>query len=251
MSNKDFKLKNGLIVPSLSTAGVVKTDASGVITSSATLSLTEGGTGQTTQQAAINALTGSQTNNRVLRSDGTNATLSQVVLTTDVTGTLPIANGGTGVTTAAAITALVGNLLFPVGSIYTNATNATNPGTLLGFGTWTAFGAGRVAVGFDAGNVLFDTAEETGGSANAIVVSHTHTATSTVTDPGHSHTADQPFASSTGANGGSFYGQGNNRATGVNTTGITGATTNVSTGSSGTDANYQPYITVYMWKRTA
>jgi hypothetical protein len=51
---------------------------------------------------------------------------------------------------------LVGNLLFPVGSIYTNATNATNPGTLLGFGTWTAFGAGRVAVGFDAGNALFD-----------------------------------------------------------------------------------------------
>jgi len=63
-----------------------------------TLPIVNGGTGQTTQQAAINALTGSQTNNRVLRSDGTNATLSQVVLTTDVTGTLPVANGGTGVT---------------------------------------------------------------------------------------------------------------------------------------------------------
>jgi hypothetical protein len=74
---------------------------------------------------------------------------------------------------------------YPVGSIYTNATDATNPGTLLGFGTWTAFGAGRVAVGFDAGNVLFDTAEETGGSADAIVVSHTHTATTTSTDSGH------------------------------------------------------------------
>jgi hypothetical protein len=77
-------------------------------------------------------------------------------------------------------------LFYPVGSIYTNATNATNPGTLLGFGTWTAFGAGRVAVGFDAGNALFDTAEETGGSADAITVSHTHTATST--DSGHTHT---------------------------------------------------------------
>jgi hypothetical protein len=63
---------------------------------SGTLPISKGGTGQTTQQAAINALTGSQTNNRVLRSDGTNATLSQVVLTTDVTGTLPVANGGTG-----------------------------------------------------------------------------------------------------------------------------------------------------------
>jgi len=65
-----------------------------------TLAIAKGGTGQTTQQAAINALVGAQTNNRVLRSDGTNSTLSQVVLTTDVTGTLPVANGGTGVTTS-------------------------------------------------------------------------------------------------------------------------------------------------------
>jgi hypothetical protein len=65
-----------------------------------TVAIANGGTGQTTQQAAINALTGTQTANRVLRSDGTNATLSQVGLTTDVTGTLPVANGGTGVTTS-------------------------------------------------------------------------------------------------------------------------------------------------------
>jgi len=36
--------------------------------------------------------------------------------------------------------------LHPVGSIYINATNSTNPATLLGFGTWVAFGAGRVPV---------------------------------------------------------------------------------------------------------
>jgi hypothetical protein len=219
-----------------------------------TLPIVNGGTGQTTQQAAINALTGSQTNNRVLRSDGTNATLSQVVLTTDVTGTLPVANGGTGVTTAAAITALVGNLLFPVGSIYTNATVAINPGTLLGFGTWTAFGAGRVMVGFDSGNALFDTAEETGGSADAITVSHTHTATSTVTDPGHLHYVGADINQASGGNG--RNGVSGNPATGPQitstaVTGITVATTNASTGSSGTNANYQPYITVYMWKRTA
>ena len=65
-----------------------------------TLAISKGGTGQITQQLAINALTGTQTNNRVLRSDGTNATLSQLVLTTDVTGTLPVANGGTGVTSS-------------------------------------------------------------------------------------------------------------------------------------------------------
>ena len=68
-----------------------------------TLAIANGGTGQTTQQAAMNALAGTQTNNRVLRSDGTNTTLSQVNVATDVTGTLAIGNGGTGVTTLAAL----------------------------------------------------------------------------------------------------------------------------------------------------
>ncbi len=61
-----------------------------------TVAIANGGTGQTTQQAALNALVGTQTANRVLRSDGTNSTLAQVALTTDVSGTLPTANGGTG-----------------------------------------------------------------------------------------------------------------------------------------------------------
>lgn len=178
------------------------------------------------------------------------------------TGSPSLPTGTTGVTqsagtnsTALATTAFVQaalSALYPVGSIYTNATSSTNPGTSLGFGTWTAFGAGRVMVGFDSGNALFDTAEETGGSADAITVSHTHTATSTVTDPGHLHTYQQDTV------GGSFEGQdtaGLFSRTTVNTstatTGITVATTNASTGSSGTNANYQPYITVYMWKRTA
>ena len=137
---------------------------------------------------------------------------------------------------------------YPVGSIYTNATSSTNPATLLGFGTWTAFGAGRVMVGFDSGNTLFDTAEETGGSADTPVVSHTHTAT--VTDPGHNHTVDaQPGLSNSGAFGG---GVSSARATLTTTTSTTGVTvSNSTTGVSGTNTNYQPYITVYMWKRTA
>ena len=139
--------------------------------------------------------------------------------------------------------------LYPVGSIYTNATNSTNPATLLGFGTWIAFGAGRVPVGFDAGNTLFDTAEETGGSADAVVVSHTHTAT--VTDPGHNH--KQTNDNLTGVDN-DYYGAGaryvaNGQNTSTETTGVTVA--NSTEGVSGTDANYQPYITVYMWKRTA
>jgi hypothetical protein len=107
------------------------------------------------------------------------------------TGTVAVTQSAGNNTTAIATTAFVQAaiaLLYPVGSIYTNATVSTNPATLLGFGTWTAFGAGRVMVGFDSGNALFDTAEETGGSADAITVSHTHTATTTSTDSGHAHT---------------------------------------------------------------
>lgn len=151
-----------------------------------------------------------------------------------------------------AVTLAVKNELYPVGSIYTNSSVSTNPGTLLGFGTWTAFGAGRVMVGLDAGNALFDTAEETGGSANAVTVSHTHTATSTVTDPGHSHTIKigESFAVGNAVQ----YTQnitGNASVVNANTTGITVSTSVSTEGSSGTNANYQPYITVYMWKRTA
>jgi hypothetical protein len=172
----------------------------------------------------------------------------------NLTATAPTANTATfGTnTTQVATTAFVQaalQALHPIGSIYINATNATNPGTLLGFGTWTAFGAGRVPVGFDAGNALFDTAEETGGSADAIVVSHTHTATSTVTDPGHNHSAQSQNAPSFGQPAGGV--PQSSGFTGTSTTGITVATTVASAGSSGTNANYQPYITVYMWKRTA
>ena len=63
-----------------------------------TLAIVNGGTGQTTANAAFNALAPAQTNNRVLRSDGTNTSFAQVALATDVSGTLPIANGGTGTT---------------------------------------------------------------------------------------------------------------------------------------------------------
>ena len=163
-------------------------------------------------------------------------------------------NSSTLLATTAFVQAALATL-HPVGSIYINATVSTNPGTLLGFGTWTAFGAGRVMVGFDSGNALFDTAEETGGAADATLPSHTHTATSTstVTDSGHIHTTPG-FGFGSGsvfANGG-----GNptaNVSTASATTGITVATstTNASAGTSGTNANYQPYITVYIWKRTA
>jgi hypothetical protein len=135
--------------------------------------------------------------------------------------------------------------LHPVGSIYINATNATNPGTLLGFGTWSAFGAGRVPVGFNAANPLFDTAEETGGSADSTLPSHNHSATST--DSGHAHSA----ASQTGAGFGQPSGQIPSGSGDTSTSFANITTTIGSAGTSATNTNYQPYITVYMWKRTA
>jgi microcystin-dependent protein len=75
----------------------------------------------------------------------------------------------------------------------------------------------------------------TGGSADAIVVSHTHTAT--VTDPGHFHTSTVLSGSNVNANPGVQVGAGN---TGTATTGITVA--NSTTGSSGTNANLPPYF---------
>ena len=177
------------------------------------------------------------------------------VLPTGTTGvTQSAGNSSTSIATTAFVQAAL-SAIYPVGSIYTNASSSTNPATLLGFGTWTAFGAGRVMVGFDSGNALFDTAEETGGSADAITVSHTHTATSTVTDPGHQHQmgAKDSTANEGGDTATEFvksYPNVTNPYSSSVTTGITVATTNASTGSSGTNANYQPYITVYMWKRT-
>jgi hypothetical protein len=68
-----------------------------------TLAIVNGGTGQTTANAAFNALAPSQSgaNGKYLKSDGTNTSWDQIDISTgDITGTLPVANGGTGVTTS-------------------------------------------------------------------------------------------------------------------------------------------------------
>lgn len=137
--------------------------------------------------------------------------------------------------------------LYPVGSIYINAGVSTNPATLLGFGTWVAFGTGRVLVGVDAADAPFDTLGETGGSKDSVVVSHTHTAT--VTDPGHSHSTLDKISDANRGTNPSTYSLDSDGQTGTATTGISVAIS--TTGSSGTNANLQPYITVAMWKRTA
>ena len=122
---------------------------------------------------------------------------------------------------------------WPVGSIYINATNATNPATLLGFGTWVAFGAGRVMVGLNSGDTDFDTAEETGGSK-------THTLTVDEM-PAHTHDYEQ-FE-----NGGPDTVLSSN----VDISGNYRTQTTTSTGGGSAHNNVQPYVVVHMWKRTA
>jgi hypothetical protein len=58
--------------------------------------------------------------------------------------------------------------MYPVGSIYINASSVTNPGTLLGFGTWVEYAKGRVLVGFDVALPPFDSLDEE-GTINATV----------------------------------------------------------------------------------
>lgn len=120
--------------------------------------------------------------------------------------------------------------VYPVGSIYINATSATNPATLLGFGTWVAFGAGKVIVGLDSSDTDFDTAEETGGAK-------THTL-SISEIPSHTHslsTSDNP---------------GGTGAIEVAGGAPTSTQTTQATGGGGAHNNLQPYIVAYMWKRT-
>jgi hypothetical protein len=141
---------------------------------------------------------------------------------------------------------------YPVGSIYMNASDSTNPATLLGFGTWVAFGAGKVPVGIDAGDTDFDAAEETGGAK-------THTLDLDEM-PSHRHGGIQPSGSA-GSNSNGFDvdnpnsgddTQGSQKFTkyagGLGST-VDGILT--SAGATQAHNNLQPYIVVYMWKRTA
>ena len=217
-------------------------------------------------------------------SDGANFTLQNTATPTQTYGSNDTSFASTAFVQAAL------QALHPVGSVYINASNATNPGTLLGFGTWAAFGAGRVPVGFNAADPLFDTAEETGGSKDAIVVSHTHTASTGNQSANHTHTFNGTTGDtgSTHTHGGfSQFGfdvngsgsSGTARADFGDNTPFSGVTTEMTQGSAhthnfsgttvgvsadhnhavtvesagapGTNANLQPYITVFMWKRTA
>ncbi len=176
---------------------------------------------------------------------------------------------------------------FPIGAVFLSVVS-TNPATLLGYGTWSLIGSGKVLVGVDPADPDFSTAEKTGGEKTHTLTasempSHSHSVTDPghthtqdahnhgVTDPGHSHTeqlqggsigsATGTFIMASVASGGSLRdaaettepattGIAINNATATNQS----ATTGISVGSAGSGAahnNMPPFIAVYIWKRTA
>ena len=144
------------------------------------------------------------------------------------------------VTTAVAAVDL--SAVYPVGAIFTTVTAYANSAAVvavIGGTTWVSFAAGKMIIGVDTGDTDFDTVEETGGAK-------THTLTEAEL-PAHSH--DYAGGEYTGAND-----YGTNMS--VNNLGSTtdGRSTNFNSETVGSDTAHSimnPYITVYMWKRTA
>lgn len=144
-----------------------------------------------------------------------------------------------------------GGEAFPVGSVFLSVVS-TNPGTLLGYGTWSAFGAGRMLVGVDAGDADFDAAEKTGGAK-------THTLTSNEM-PSHTHVQDAhthsffPRSATTGTVSSIVTGTLDTSSTisGSNQPHVQNATAvNQNTGGGAAHNNLPPFVAVYLWKRTA
>lgn len=184
-------------------------------------------------------------------------------LTTGVTGVLPIANGGTGQSTAAdSINALLPTQTGNAGKAL--LTDGTNPYWDVAFvtgmimmwsGTIATIPSGwalcdgtngtpdlrnRFIIGANADTTgqsttsVTGTATKSGGSKDAIVVEHTHT----INDPGHDHSYQSVFSNQETAQGGNTRPRSVvNQTTGISTTGITINPT----GSSGTNANLPPY----------
>ena len=165
----------------------------------------------------------------------------------------------------------------PVGFVMIS-TSLTNPATLLGYGTWVQIAQGRTIIGEGTGGGGTYTNTATGGSKDAILVSHTHglnnhthtmnhnhPATDTTAAGGHSH--DLTVKNSDDGAGGLVTGSVGAIDQGISTgtvadhqhsldlpeyTGSTGAASGVTepSGNSGTDANMMPYLVCYIWERT-
>lgn len=139
--------------------------------------------------------------------------------------------------------------VYPVGAIFASVVDA-DPAALLGFGTWQAFGAGRVLVGLDAAQAEFDAVEKTGGAkTHALTVAempaHTHV------QDAHSHTL--PVGATDDTSAPFDRADAGTNAAGANATTQTGSATatNQSAGGGQPHSNLQPFVVVRFWRRTA
>ena len=138
-------------------------------------------------------------------------------------------------------TPAAGGEAFPVGAVFISVVS-TNPATLLGYGTWSAFGAGRVLVGLDSGDTDFDTAEETGG-AKTVTLTGAQSGL-----PLHRHQTLRERSATTGG-ATTLIARTSDTSSTVDTNVFT---ENVAAANAAeAHPNVQPYIVVYMWKRTA
>ena len=144
---------------------------------------------------------------------------------------------------------------YPIGHVYIGIAS-TNPGTLLGIGTWAAIAAGRVLVGLDSGDANFDVVEETGGAKTAAASAQAFTGTPSSVIVNHVHVQNLP----SGQTGSQASGTRDTSTTGsiadalstANPTGGAASYTPAGTNAPGTATSIvQPYFVVYMWKRTA
>ena len=172
--------------------------------------------------------------------------------------------------------------IYPVGSVYINASNSANPSTYLGVGTWTRIGAGKVMVGQDGSDADFNQTSDEGGNKTATLnianlAQHTHTVDPDNTSlslsvsqnnaGNHNHSYTAPGSTSVDA-GADATDDTNNSTGGSNTNsgtsgvgshnhgvGVSGSV-NIAqfnsgqTGSGNSFSILQPYIVVYMWVRT-
>ena len=260
--NPTAALTTGSIVPTDLSTGAPSWDGSGtlnvigslasssIFTSGEAIEINQSGTGDRNAYVDFHTAdpSGTDFNARIYRAGGLDSDLQilnsgtgSIVVSSTVA---QVSNNAQSVTTKAYVDAAIQNSKadsYPVGSIYTNATNATNPSTLLGFGTWVTFGAGRVPVGVDSSDTDFDTAEEIGGAK-------THQLTKQEIPP-HTHSYNMK-ANITGGTtaGGDPYNLG---VTSYQTGSGNIGENSDGTGSASPHNNLQPYIVVYMWKRTA
>jgi hypothetical protein len=213
--------------------------------------------------AAVTATPAELNKSTALVSDGTNVTFNtgitaakiktlvgiiEPAITTSTDGagevTPVLATGITGLEMWNLVKLAALDSIYPVGAIYTSIVSTILPGVLFG-GTWESFGQGRVLVGHDdAESPDSDfVASSTDGSSVLVGGAKTHTLT---TDelPGHTHNVAYDNEPNIEKQGGGGY-----DISELDGTTLTRATS--STGGGGAHNNIQPYVVVYMWKRTA